>query len=52
MKKDIRREIEKIGKIVSLIIPRKKDKQSEESVGKVYIEFEHENYAVVGFLML
>ena len=44
--------MEKIGKIVSLIIPRKKDKYSDEAIGKVYVEFEHENYAIVAYLMV
>lgn len=52
MKKDIRREIEKIGKVVSLVVPRKKDKYPEEAVGRVYAEFEHEHYAIIAYLML
>lgn len=52
VKKDIRREMEKIGKLVSLLVPRQKDKHSIESIGKVYLEFEHENYAIVCYLLL
>lgn len=52
MRKDIRREVEKIGKLVSFVIPRKKDGFSDDAIGRVYCEFEHENYAIVAFLLL
>ena len=44
--------MEKIGKIISFLVPRKKDNHPVESIGKVYLEFEHENYAIVGYLLL
>lgn len=38
---DLKKEIEKIGRLVSMIIPRKKDGYNE-GIGKVYVEFENE----------
>lgn len=52
VRKDIRREVEKIGKPVSIVIPRRKDGHPDEAVGKVYVEFEHENYSIVAYLLL
>lgn len=44
--------MEKIGKLVSFVVPRKKDNHSADAVGRVYLEYEHENYAMVGYLLL
>jgi splicing factor U2AF subunit len=52
VKKDIRRELDKIGKVISLLVPRKKDNHPEEAVGRVYVEFENENYSIVAYLLL
>ena len=42
----------KIGRIVSLIIPRLKDESEEGSIGKVYVEFENEKYAMIAYVLL
>jgi len=34
------------------VVPRRKEGNSEDSVGRVYVEFEHENYAIVAYLLL
>jgi hypothetical protein len=44
--------MEKIGKLVTLLVPRRKDGHPTEAVGKVFIEFEHENFAIVAYLLL
>ena len=44
--------MEKIGKLVSFVVPRLKDGYQREAVGKVFCEFEHENYAIVAYLLL
>ena len=52
VKRDLKKELEKIGRVVSLVIPRIKDGMPEESVGRVYVEFENENYGIIAFLLL
>lgn len=39
--KDLKKEIEKIGRLISMVVPRKKDGYSE-GIGKVFVEFENE----------
>jgi hypothetical protein len=52
VRKDIKRELEKIGRIVNLIIPRKRDDCDESALGKVYVEYENEKYAVIAYILL
>jgi hypothetical protein len=52
MKRDLKKELEKIGRVVNLIIPRIKDNHPDESVGRIYVEFENENYAIIAYLLL
>jgi len=52
MKRDLKKELEKIGRVVNLIIPRLKDNHPDESVGRIYVEFENENYAIIAYLLL
>lgn len=50
--KDLRREIEKIGRLVSFIIPRRCEGYEESALGRVYAEFENENYAKIAMILL
>lgn len=52
LRKDLKNELQKIGKIVSLVIPRLKDECEESAVGKVYVEFENEKYATIALILL
>ena len=52
MRKDIKKELEKIGRIVNLIIPRRRDECDESALGKVYVEFENEKYAIIAYILL
>lgn len=49
--KDLRKEVEKIGRLLSMVIPRRKD-GCHEGVGKVFVEFENEQYAKLGVIFL
>jgi splicing factor U2AF subunit len=39
--KDLKKEIEKIGRLISMVVPRRKDGYNE-GIGKVFVEFENE----------
>ena len=42
---ELKKELEKCGKIVQLIIPRIKDGHDPFCVGNVFVEYENEKYA-------
>ncbi|CAD8062901.1 unnamed protein product [Paramecium primaurelia] len=49
--KDLKKEIEKIGRLISMVVPRKKDGYSE-GIGKVFVEFENEQFAKIAIILL
>lgn len=42
---DLKQELDKIGKINSLFIPREKDGHDKEALGNVFVEYTDEKYS-------
>lgn len=49
---DMKQEIEKVGKLNQIIIPRLKDGLDESGVGKIYLEFFDEAHAQIAKFIL